>query len=65
MMNLKFDVLKTIRIGTTYQQIFVLCYTLSRDMFDNTVFFQSDALCMKSANEFYGISQVSSQLVAA
>jgi len=47
------------------QKLFVLCYTLSRDMFDNNVFFQSDALCMEIANEFYEISQVSSQLVAA
>jgi hypothetical protein len=47
------------------QQLFVLCYTLSPDIFQNKVFFQSDALCINSSNEFYEISQVSSQLVAA
>jgi hypothetical protein len=41
-----------------------LCYTLSPDVFNNKVFFQSDALCGNSSNEFYEISQVSHQLLA-
>ncbi len=42
----------------------VLCYTLSPDIFDNKVFFHSDALCGTSANKFYEISQVRHQLLA-
>ena len=47
------------------RQLVVLCYTLSPDLFDEKVFFESDALCGNSLNEFYEISQVSSQIVAA
>jgi hypothetical protein len=43
----------------------LLCYTFSPDVFDGKVFFQSDALCGNFNNEFYEISQISSQLVAA
>jgi hypothetical protein len=34
-------------------------------MFEGKVFFQNDALCMDCSNEFYEISQISNQLVAA
>lgn len=47
------------------KQLLVLCYTLSPDVFEGKVFFQSDALCGDRANEFYEISQISSQIVAA
>jgi hypothetical protein len=47
------------------QQLFVLCYTLSPDILQNKVFFQNDTLCIDTSNEFYEISQVSRQLVAA
>ena len=47
------------------QELFALCYALSPDVFNNKVFFQSDALCADSSNEFYEISQISSQIVAA
>jgi hypothetical protein len=47
------------------RQLVVLCYTFSPDIFDNKVFFQNDALCIQRSNEFYEISQVSNQLVAA
>jgi hypothetical protein len=46
------------------RQLVVLCYTFSPDIFNNKVFFQSDALCLNRGNEFYEISQVSNQLVA-
>ncbi|UJR38724.1 hypothetical protein I4U23_031389 [Adineta vaga] len=42
----------------------VLCYTLSPDVFNNKVFFHSDALCGNSTNKFYEISQVRNHLVA-
>ena len=42
----------------------VLCYTLSPDVFNNKVFFHSDALCGNSSNKFYEISQVRNQLLA-
>jgi hypothetical protein len=42
----------------------VLCYTLSPDIFDNKVFFQSDALCGNSSNKFFEINQVRTQLLA-
>ncbi len=41
-----------------------LCYALSPDVFNNKVFFQSDALCGNSSNKFWEISQVSHQLMA-
>jgi hypothetical protein len=47
------------------QELFVLCYTFSPDVFDDQVLFQSDALCMDDGNQFYEISQVSTHLMAA
>jgi hypothetical protein len=47
------------------RQLVVLCYTFSPDIFDGKIFFQNDALCIQYTNEFYEISQVSDQLVAA
>jgi hypothetical protein len=44
--------------------LIVLCYTLSPDIFNNKVFFHSDALCGNSSNKFYEISQISNQLLA-
>lgn len=44
--------------------LIVLCYTLSPDLFDNKVFFQSDALCGDSPNKFFEINQVRHQLLA-
>jgi hypothetical protein len=42
----------------------VLCYTLSPDVFNNKVFFQSDALCGNNANKFFEINEVNHQLLA-
>lgn len=47
------------------RQLVLFCYTFSPDMFEGKVFFQNDALCMDCSNEFYEISQISNQLVAA
>ena len=44
--------------------LLVLCHTLSPDLFDNKVFFQSDALCGNSPNKFLEINQVKHQLLA-
>jgi len=49
---------------TEVRLLVALCYALSPDVFDNKVFFQSDALCGNSTNKFYEISQVSHQLLA-
>ncbi|CAF3657437.1 unnamed protein product [Rotaria sp. Silwood1] len=46
------------------KQLLVLCYAFSPDVFDNKVFFQSDALCQNSSNKFYEISQVRHQVLA-
>lgn len=46
------------------KQLVVLCYTLSPDVFEDKVFFQSDALCEDLGNKFYEISQVRQRLVA-
>ncbi|CAF2038812.1 unnamed protein product [Rotaria magnacalcarata] len=43
--------------------LLVLCLTLSPDVFNNKVFFQSDELCGNSANKFFEISQVRDQLL--
>ena len=43
----------------------VLCYAISPDILENKVFFQYDALCVEFPNEFYKISQVQNQLLAA
>jgi hypothetical protein len=51
----------------TYGEIrvlLVLCLTISPDVLDNKVFFQSDALCGTSTNKMYKVSQVSHQLLA-
>ena len=42
----------------------VLCRTLNPGVFNNKVFFQSDALCGNSSNKFYEISQISNQVLA-
>jgi len=44
--------------------LLVVCYAFSPDVFDDKVFFHSDALCGNSSNEFYTINQVRSQLFA-
>ena len=54
------------RLSNTEKQALVaLCYVISPDVLENKVFFQSDALCLNSTNEFYKISQVQNQLLAA
>ncbi len=45
--------------------LFALCYTLSPDVFEDKVFFHCEELCVQFSNEFYKISQVRHQLVAA
>jgi hypothetical protein len=45
------------------KQLLVLCYALSPDIFDDKVFFQSDALCQGSSNRFYEINQVRHQIL--
>ena len=49
---------------TEIRLLVALCYTLSPDVFDDKVFFRSDALCGNSSNKFFEISQVSHQLLA-
>ena len=44
--------------------LIVLCYRFSPDVFEDKVFFQSDALCGNSSNKFYEISQVSHNVLA-
>ena len=44
--------------------LITLCYALNPGVFDDKVFFQSDALCGDSPNRFLEISQVSHQLLA-
>ncbi|CAF2896074.1 unnamed protein product [Rotaria sp. Silwood2] len=46
------------------KKLLVLCYAFSPDVFDNKVFFQSDALCQNSSNKFYEISQIRHQVLA-
>jgi hypothetical protein len=46
------------------KRLLVLCYALSPDVFEDKVFFQSDALCQGSSNRFYEISQVRHQVLA-
>ena len=46
------------------RQLIALCYMFSPDVFNDKVFFQSDALCGNSPNNFYEISQVSNNLLA-
>ena len=47
------------------RQLVVLCYTVSPDILEGKIFFQNDTLCIDCANEFYEISQINNQLVAA
>jgi hypothetical protein len=42
--------------------VYRLCLTLSPDEFEDKVFFQSDAMCGSSANNFFEISQVQNRL---
>jgi hypothetical protein len=42
--------------------VYKLCLTLSPDEFEDKVFFESDALCGSSSNNFYEISQVRNRL---
>ncbi|CAF1496195.1 unnamed protein product, partial [Didymodactylos carnosus] len=59
------DVAKFTSLSEQEQRlVFVLCGTLSPDLFDDKCIFQSDALCGDTANEFYEIGQVKSQLLA-
>ncbi len=54
---------------TNYQNwarlLFALCYKLSPDVFEGKVFFNCEEFCVQFPNEFYKISQVRHQLVAA
>lgn len=47
------------------KMLLALCYTFSPDIFDGKVFFESDALCGDSLNDFLEISQVRHQFLAA
>ncbi|CAF1021274.1 unnamed protein product [Adineta ricciae] len=45
-----------------HQIVFRLCITLSPDEFEDKIFFQNDAMCGNSGNEFYKIGQVQNRL---
>ncbi|UJR18271.1 hypothetical protein I4U23_005174 [Adineta vaga] len=45
--------------------LLVVCYAFSPDVLNNRVFFHSDAFCGDSSNQFYKVSQVRNQIVAA
>jgi hypothetical protein len=45
-------------------QLILLCYTFSPNVFENKVFFESDAFCGNSPNKFYQINQTSNKLLA-
>ncbi|CAF1416964.1 unnamed protein product [Adineta ricciae] len=47
------------------KELLVVCYTFSPDVFDDRVFFHSDALCQGSSNKFYKVNQVRQHLLAA
>ncbi len=54
------------RLSTEEQKALIrVCYSFSPDVLNNRVFFQSDALCGDSSNEFYTINQVRNQVAAA
>jgi hypothetical protein len=53
---LSFDERKALVVG---------CYTFSPDILENKVFFHSNVLCVDSLNEFYTVSQVRHQILAA
>lgn len=44
--------------------LLMLCHTLNPTVFNNKVFFQSDALCGNSSNRFLKINEVRTQLLA-
>lgn len=44
--------------------LLALCLTISPDVLDNKVFFNSDSLCGNHPNNFFEVSQVSHQLMA-
>ena len=46
-----------------HEIVFKLCLTLSPDEFEDKVFFESDAMCGDSGNEFYEIGQVRHRLM--
>lgn len=46
------------------KRLLVLCYTFSPDVFDDKVFFQSEALCRGAPNRLYEISQVRHEVLA-
>ena len=50
--------------SSEHEIVFKLCLTLSPDEFDDKVFFESDAMCGDSSNEFYEIGQVRHVLMA-
>jgi hypothetical protein len=50
---------------TDQAALVVACGAFSPDVLNNRVFFQSDALCGDSSNEFYTINQVRNQVAAA
>lgn len=46
-----------------HEIVYKLCITLSPDEFEDKVFFESDAMCGNSGNEFYKIGQVQNRLL--
>ncbi|CAF4334692.1 unnamed protein product, partial [Adineta steineri] len=46
----------------TSEIVYKLCLTLSPDEFEDKVFFESDAMCGSSGNNFFEISQVQNRL---
>jgi len=47
------------------KRLLALCYTFSPDVFEDKVFFESQALCRGAPNRLYEISQVRHQVVVA
>ena len=45
-----------------HEIVYKLCITLSPDEFEDKIFFESDAMCGNSGNEFYNIGQVQNRL---
>ncbi len=48
---------------TEVRLLVALCYALSPDVFNDKVFFQSNALCGNSPNKFFEISEISHKLL--
>lgn len=46
------------------KRLLVLCYTFSPDVFEDKVFFQSEALCRGAPNRLYEVSQVRHEILA-